>query len=307
MNVPVSFSGGVDAHNFAGVTGLGFVPVTTCTDLLRPGGYGRLSRYLENLAAEMRARGATTIPEYVRFFEGREDAIVAETTANPRYAWERNRGTPRKIGAKLSLYDCIHCDKCVPVCPNDANFVYETTPVEIEYDNFELEPGIIRRVPGGVLRVMNTRQYANYADACNDCGNCDVFCPEDGGPNNATPRFFGSAETFRQARPENGFYIDWKTHTIYGILDGKSYSLQLDLSADRGWFETDTAEVEIRLSGPEPVGWRPKPRAAPSEMLEMSAYFKLKLLVESISNPQHVHFANVAGFQEVACAHNVSH
>ena len=109
--------------------------------------------------------------------------LVAEAAANPRYRWERNHGAPRKIGSKLWLYDCINCDKCVPVCPNDANFVYETQPATIEYDNFDLLPGQIRRLPGGsAARRQGKHQLANYADACNECGNCDVFCPEDGGP-----------------------------------------------------------------------------------------------------------------------------
>ena len=32
--------------------------------------------------------------------------------------------------------------------------------------------------------------------------------------------------------------------------------------------------------------------------LDMLPYLKLKLLLESISDPRHVHFANVAGLQE---------
>ncbi len=307
IHVAASFSGGIDAHNFANIVGLGFVPVTTCTDLLRPGGYARLSRYLENLGAEMRARNASTLADYTRSFAGREDAVVAETAANPRYSYEQNRGVPRKIGTKLWLYDCINCDKCVPVCPNDANFVYETAAQKIEYDNFELQPGLIRRVPGGVLCVVTAKQYANYADACNDCGNCDIFCPEDGGPNVEKPRFFSSADSYRKHARANGFYIEALTRTIYGVVAGKSYVLRIDPSADRAWFETETAEVEIRLSGPEPVAWRPKPRAGPSEIIDMLAYIKLKLLFEAVTDPRHVHFANIAGLEEAARAHDASH
>jgi putative selenate reductase len=231
--------------------------------------------------------------------------MVAAATADPRYGWERNRGLPRKIGTKLWLYDCINCDKCVPVCPNNANFAYETSPLRIEYDNFELQPGLIRRVPGGVLRVMKARQFANYADACNECGNCDVFCPEDGGPYTEKPRFFSAPETYRRHTGENAFYIDWKTHAIYGALGGKSYVLALDPANDRARFETETAEVEIRLSGHEALSWRPKPGARPSETVDMLPYFKLKLLLESIADPRHVHFANVTGLEEAIHAHDV--
>jgi putative selenate reductase len=38
--------------------------------------------------------------------------------------------------------------------------------------------------------VTDAHQLANYADFCNECGNCDVFCPEDGGPYVLKPRLF---------------------------------------------------------------------------------------------------------------------
>ena len=46
---------GVDNRNFADCVALGLAPVTVCTDLLKPGGYGRLPKYLENLEERMRA------------------------------------------------------------------------------------------------------------------------------------------------------------------------------------------------------------------------------------------------------------
>lgn len=195
--VPMSFSAGVDSQNVANVLAMGFVPVTVCTDLLRPGGYGRLAKYFERIGERMRAVGATTIPEYVA------RAQVEDPTGNPRYRWERNHTPPRKIGSHLSLYDCISCDKCVPVCPNDANFVYE---------------------------MDGKRQYANYADACNDCGNCDVFCPEDGGPQVEKPRFFGSLETYRRYGAPNGYFIDFEAPktTLYATVKGQSSTATLE-------------------------------------------------------------------------------
>ena len=367
--IPISFSGGLDAHNVAAAVAMNFVPVTTCTDLLRPGGYARLSRYLANLGAEIERVGASNIAEFVQRYRGQggdvhtaglrnTPILVAEATANPRYAWERNQGVPRKIGSKLWLYDCINCDKCVPVCPNDANFAYETLPETIEYDNFELlwdtpspfvvcQPAVelprdrpspsvvcqpselpwdrpsssvvcqpselpwdrpspfvvcqpsVRRIPGGVLRIVKAHQLANYADACNDCGNCDIFCPEDGGPQVEKPRFFGSRETYQADAGANGFYIDWDARTIYGTLAGERYTLEVDAAAGRAWFHRTDAAVEIRLSDHEVLGWRPTGSAGPApSTLDMLPYFKLKLLMESIGDPRHVHFANVAGLQE---------
>lgn len=307
--LPISFSGGIDAHNMAAAVAMNFIPVTTCTDLLRPGGYSRLHRYLDNLGDKMRDLGVTTIAGLVLNYCGQSPAaggdvhaagllntpiLVEEATANPRYRWERNRAVPRKIGSQLWLYDCINCDKCVPVCPNDANFVYETASVAIEYDNYELLPGRIRSIPGGMLRVVKAQQLANFADACNECGNCDIFCPEDGGPQHEKPRFFGSLASYQKYADGNGFYIDWESGRIHGVVDERSYVLKLSPADDRAWLDMGWAEVELRLSDNQPLSWKPKGVDQPaSRLLDMLSYLKLKLLAEAVGDPRRIHFANV--------------
>ena len=128
------------------------------------------------------------------------------------------------------------------------------------------------------------------------------------------PRFFGSLETYRKYAGKNGFYIDWQAEppatvgqalppgnllTIHGTIAGGSYILTLDPPADRARFETEPAVIEIRLSDNQALSWKPKPGAAPSGVIDMLPYLKLKLLAESVGDPRHVHFANVAGLQEV--------
>ena len=79
--IPISFSAGVDAHNFADMVAMNFVPITTCTDLLRPGGYGRLIRYLENFGARMQALGVTRIPDFVVRYAGKAEAAIEQVTS----------------------------------------------------------------------------------------------------------------------------------------------------------------------------------------------------------------------------------
>lgn len=62
---PVSFSAGIDAKNFPVAVACGMVPVTTCTDLLRQGGYGRLPGYLKTLGKAMHKLGVTSREAYV--------------------------------------------------------------------------------------------------------------------------------------------------------------------------------------------------------------------------------------------------
>jgi putative selenate reductase len=397
--IPISFSAGLDSNNMADCVAMNFIPVTTCTDLLRPGGYARLIRYMEKLGEKMRAVGATKLPDFVirhcgqtanardRVVQGSTDSMRAQfagadqeqiaqvdswlktdvlsslgtygaatdgmpireichhiadkfeqnvtkfppamvealrdiiggleqalvdaagvlntpilvqaTTENRRYRWEHNKGVPRKIGSKLWLYDCINCDKCVPVCPNVANFVYETAPVDVDYANLRFTPDEPpQKIPGGTFTVAKSHQLANYADACNDCGNCDVFCPEDGGPYIEKPRFFGSFETYRKHAGRNGFFIEFEGDqtAVYGTIAGASYQLRLNPSTDRAWFSNGSADVEIQLSCGALLDWKLKPEIAGTAYeLDMRPYLQLKLLAESIRDPRRVNFANVAG------------
>ncbi len=381
---PISFSAGLDQHNVCNAVAMNFVPVTTCTDLLRPGGYGRLPKYLEKLGANMREIGAPRIHDFVvRYVDqgaaaieavlgrlasrfpaaraaieqgagvrlrqwlatpgaplreactdiqreftlarvpqlpfslidalqdelvGLERAlvemagvlntpvIVDRTTADLRYRWEQNKAVPRKIGSKLWLYDCISCDKCVPVCPNDANFVYEDEPVEIAYRNYELLPGEARAVAGGTFKIGRIQQWANYADACNDCGNCDVFCPEDGGPQIEKPRFFGSLESYRKYAGRNGFFLEFDDGltTIHGTIAGKAYKLTRAAHQDVASFDDGSAEMQVSTREHRVVTWVLKAGVAAPHTVDMRPYLQLKFLLEAVSNPRRAHYANAA-------------
>ncbi len=221
--LPLSFSAGVDAANVAAVVACGFVPVTSCTDLLRPGGYQRLHRQAFALAAAMGDAGAATLPGFIAARAGPAggDAGMAslanhrraadEALGDGRYAARRTGRPPRKIGSHLHLFDCINCDKCIPVCPNDANFVYESPPRTIAYRDFVVDGGRLRPAGKKTLSLggekSSPHQIANWADACNDCGNCDVFCPEDGGPYIEKPRLFSSLSSFLSDAPRPGFFL----------------------------------------------------------------------------------------------------
>ncbi len=136
---PISFAAGIDRTNFADAASLGLVPITVCSDLLQPQGYGRLHGYYKELSRRMGEVGATTLDEWVLRAHGAEAAgkttpaearlhnterYVEAATAHARYSQKENAKKPKKIGSMLKLFDCVSCDKCVPVCPNDANFTF---------------------------------------------------------------------------------------------------------------------------------------------------------------------------------------
>jgi putative selenate reductase len=181
-------------------------------------------------------------------------AVAAVSTAD-RYTSAKTSKPPRKIGSHLKLFDCINCDKCVPVCPNDANFVYETPPASIPYRDLVVRGGSL--VPGE-LRTLSlggpegsSHQIANWADACNDCGNCDVFCPEDGGPYIEKPRIFESVGAYLADAPRPGFFVRKNgggTVEARGRWGGREVELSVgpDGSAD---FWDGVAELRFESAG----------------------------------------------------------
>jgi len=155
---------------------------------------------------------------------------AARAAADPRYAAPAHRKPPKKIGRHLKLFDCINCEKCVPVCPNDANFVYTLAPAEIPIEKVRLEGGAWRRRVEGAFTIAERAQIGNFADFCNDCGNCDVFCPEDGGPYAMKPRFFASLEAYEADRPRDGFRIERRGEgfAVRARFEGRELQVEVD-------------------------------------------------------------------------------
>jgi putative selenate reductase len=345
--VPISFSAGVDRRNFPDCVALGFTPITTCTDLLRPGGYARLPRYLDHLGERMRERRVTRIGDFVvaacRLGEdairsvtqdselrrrltreldaesvdlrgtletlGRSElyprlvqaasllnlgTVVGAVTADPRYRAEQNRKTPRKVGSRLELFDCINCDKCVPVCPNDANFVYATQPLARPYPRFRLEGTTVIEELAGTFAVTDDHQLANFQDFCNECGNCDTFCPEDGGPYVEKPRFFGSLDAWREWRDRDGFFLarEDDIDAAWGRIRGVEYHLEVDRRRDRGLFTDGQLAVEVVHSARRVLDVSVRSGARDGHVLDFSAYLNLAVAMDGVLDPRRANPVN---------------
>ncbi len=329
--MPLSFSAGVDRFNAADVVACGFCPVTVCTDLLRPGGYGRLPLYLAALIAAMKRGGADDIDAFVRQHDGGGGssataqeaaarnlaAIATKASTDPRYAAAKNSAVPKRLDSHLDTFDCITCGKCLPVCPNAANFIYATEPQTLAFHDFivgaqqELTPGESR-----TITIERAEQIANFADFCNDCGNCDTFCPEHGGPFIQKPSFFGSLASW-QAADRDGFCIDASTprRRMHGRIDGKLYFLEApscdardghgDSDGDGGSegghaddagafrFEDGTVCVFMQPDDLSVSHWQPFGPAAPTgHVIDMQAFHTMRILLASLLDKGHVHQAN---------------
>jgi putative selenate reductase len=195
--VQVSFSAGVAIDNISATLGMGVAPATLCSDLLRPGGYGRLEPMLRRLERDMEAAGTRTLDEWHRHsweiandggFRGPAEAHMTETVSGDKrseYDLHAHEDLPRSVDHDLEMWGCVACNFCVTVCPNDAFFRLPT--------------------PEG-SEMSGRQQYFVLAELCNECGNCMVFCPENGDPAQVKPKLYLEEDRFAMAEGQ-GFLL----------------------------------------------------------------------------------------------------
>ncbi len=322
---PISFAAGIDRRNFPNAVAMGLVPVTVCTDLLRPKGYGRQEGYLKELETAMRKVGATTLNEYILKARTRGESVggdlkqailrntasIAEETVNDaRYSWAQNSKEPRKIASHLFTFDCLSCDKCVPVCPNDANFIFEVEPVRLQYRDYRLTRGNLLPDETRWFSIEQAHQLANFADFCNECGNCDTFCPEYGGPFIEKPGFFGSRATWEGRPKHDGFYVEreGEIERIGGRIQGHTYLLEMQRAKDQAVFHDGTVELVLQPSTGKLLNWKVLDPALakadparepyshmPDHVVPMVNYYRMEALLRGVLDTKRVNYVN-AGF-----------
>jgi len=117
----VSYSAGADALNVTTILSCGALPITACSDLLKPGGYARLGQWLENLEGAMNAAGATSPAEFSRNKLANLTAAAADALTDHRYKKEAFPYGLPKVNDGLGFFDCVvapciaHCAVCQDV------------------------------------------------------------------------------------------------------------------------------------------------------------------------------------------------
>ena len=193
-DIMVSFSAGITKDNLADAIAMGVNPATVCSDLLKPGGYGRLAPMLKALTKEIADSGSTNLTEWraarqTAAIEAGHNTTNAQHVAHIRgegveaYHLSGNEKLPREVDHELEMFGCVACNFCVTVCPNDAFF------------NIKSLDGMEGR-----------QQYLLFTELCNECGNCMTFCPEEGDPAMIKPRLYVTPDLF-EGRKGQGFLL----------------------------------------------------------------------------------------------------
>jgi putative selenate reductase len=142
----ISFSAGIDAFNVADTLACNLKPITVCSDLLKPGGYLRLTQYLEELKKHFLPASAKSIDEFI---SSRSNGIknineaglhnlnkyASEVIENKNYHKSNFPYENIKTTRKLTEYDCIHAP-CIEACAVDQNvleYMYYVSKGDLSY------------------------------------------------------------------------------------------------------------------------------------------------------------------------------
>ena len=119
----ISFSGGADCFNINKIIECGIYPVTVSSDLLKPGGYGRLHQYAGSVNEFLESGNIKNLSEYIGNINDSEkcsrlNVYAHEVINDARYSKDLFSEPNIKTGRKLSLFDCISAP-CVNTCPTN--------------------------------------------------------------------------------------------------------------------------------------------------------------------------------------------
>ncbi len=183
-DVMVSFSAGITKDNLADSLSVGVNPTTICSDLLKPGGYGRLAPMLKALTKQIADDGCASLDQWRAEHPLTVHEYAERIRSSGDYHLSANEKLPREVDNQLEMFGCVACNFCITVCPNDAFF----------------------NIPSPQDEIEGRQQYLVLPELCNECGNCMTFCPEDGDPAQVKPKLYTDPAVFA-ARSDQGFLI----------------------------------------------------------------------------------------------------
>jgi putative selenate reductase len=241
-----------------------------CLETMRKGGNLR------------RAAGAELFDRWVVEAKLRNTEHYAkQVLADRDYAEEHHARPPEKVKSELELFDCLTCDECIAVCPNRAAFAVSVPEPEIPsetvvHSGWGFEWARERGQP-----FKANHQIAVFADLCNACGNCDIFCPEQGGPHLRKPFLFNSVADYQDDRGRDGFHLGLQT--IHARIEGKEYLVELD----DGWVDYSGDGFRFRFNESKPQDTL---TGEASGKVDMTPYHIMRILQMGVLQPSAVNF-----------------
>lgn len=135
-----------------------------------------------------------------------------EIDLNSRNNFDLISVTLTKEEAVKEAERCLLCDEvcniCTTLCPNLALQAYETNTVK--YNLQKMCEGKI--VDDKIFEISQNQQIIHIADWCNQCANCETFCPTAGAPYIEKPHLYIDKSYFEQQK--DGYYFDLQNNML---------------------------------------------------------------------------------------------
>ncbi len=173
-------------------------------------------------------RGPSTVVEAIADAMAAAQAIAGASFAEAAVADDRDRAVAKRgvlapAGAVAESERCLECSTvcecCVDVCPNRANLSID--------------------VPG-----MPMPQIVHVDRMCNECGNCETFCPYESAPYKDKLTVFGSEEDF--ADSDNSGFVMLNENSARVRLLGEDFVA--DLSQEKGKLARGVRDIILSVA-----------------------------------------------------------
>ncbi len=140
---------------------------------------------------------------------------------------------------------CLYCDEicniCTTVCPNFANRSFNVKPVLYNMQKALVRAaGKIIYADDGIFEIKQPYQIINIANFCNECGNCNTFCPTKSAPYKEKPKLYLTKDSFESA--EEGYYLEGDT------LYRKQIDVMRTIKEQGGFYLFDSEYATVKFN-----------------------------------------------------------
>ena len=190
------------------------------------------STVIESIADGKKAAEAILVKEDIRPFSNNQREKSYDDSKRIENIIER-KGKILESSKVVNVESsrCLGCDllcnKCVEVCPNRANIALDSTLLGNGY--------------------KNVYQILHIDGLCNECGNCETFCPYSSAPYKTKPTLFWNKNNFNESN-NDGFFINFnnnETNILKITFRYKNKVGKFLCSSDGNVFSIDPSNEDI--------------------------------------------------------------
>jgi putative selenate reductase len=169
---------------------------------------------------------------------------VQELNLQDRQSFDLLSKTYTKEEAMEEAARCLLCDEvcniCTTVCPNLALYSYDSEVKDYPVFSLSREKRKFVSNPKKTFSIRQKTQILHLADWCNECGNCNTFCPTAEAPYKSKPHLYLDKEAYDM--DSDCYYLDTETSIRY-----KDKEAEYVLEKTEDWIKIYFDDTEYRM------------------------------------------------------------